>query len=71
MTEVDARAAGSGLEALLTLLHLQGVAADREQLKHRIGTAAFGASDIVRASAQSYSTSLLRDALASLFRQRH
>src|SRR6201989_1206488 len=48
MTEAAQRAADTGLEALLTLLHLQGVAADREQLKHRIGTAAFGASDIVR-----------------------
>ena len=38
----------TGLDALLTLLHLQGVAADREQLRHRLGTASFGAADIVR-----------------------
>src|SRR4029453_14054368 len=28
-----------GLEALVTLLHFQGVAADREQIRHRLGTA--------------------------------
>ena len=38
----------TGLDALLTLLHLQGVAADREQLRHRLGAASFGAADIVR-----------------------
>lgn len=27
----------TGLDALLTLLHLQGVAADRDQLRHRQG----------------------------------
>ncbi|MGY4436693.1 subfamily B ATP-binding cassette protein HlyB/CyaB [Bradyrhizobium sp. F1.13.1] len=38
----------TGLDALLTLLHLQGVAADRAQLRHRLGAARFGAADIVR-----------------------
>jgi len=38
----------TGLDALLTLLHLQGVAADRAQLRHRLGAASFGAADIVR-----------------------
>ncbi|MCW2217953.1 subfamily B ATP-binding cassette protein HlyB/CyaB [Bradyrhizobium japonicum] len=38
----------TGLDALLTLLHLQGVAADRDQLRHRAGTAVFGAADIIR-----------------------
>jgi subfamily B ATP-binding cassette protein HlyB/CyaB len=38
----------TGLDALLTLLHLQGVAADRDQLRHRQGTANFGAADIIR-----------------------
>ncbi|PSO31363.1 type I secretion system permease/ATPase [Bradyrhizobium sp. MOS002] len=38
----------TGLDALLTLLHLQGVAADRAQLRHRLGVASFGAADIVR-----------------------
>ena len=38
----------TGLDALLTLLHLQGVAADRDQLRHRSGTASFGAADIIR-----------------------
>ena len=48
MTEAETRAAESGLEALLTLLHLQGVAADREQIKHRLGTATLGAPEILR-----------------------
>jgi subfamily B ATP-binding cassette protein HlyB/CyaB len=47
-TEAEARAADSGLEALLTLLHLQGVAADREQIKHRLGTATPGAAEMLR-----------------------
>ena len=33
-TETDVNGAASGLEALLTLLHLQGVAADRDQIRH-------------------------------------
>ncbi|MCK1742517.1 type I secretion system permease/ATPase [Bradyrhizobium sp. 139] len=41
-------ATDTGLDALLTLLHLKGVAADREQLRHRTGAAIFGAADIVR-----------------------
>ena len=40
--------ADTGLDALLTLLHLQGVAADRDQLRHRLGAASFCAADIVR-----------------------
>ncbi|MGY4507452.1 ABC-type bacteriocin/lantibiotic exporter with double-glycine peptidase domain [Bradyrhizobium sp. USDA 3650] len=44
----NAVSADTGLDALLTLLHLQGVAADREQLRHRLGAASFGAADIVR-----------------------
>jgi subfamily B ATP-binding cassette protein HlyB/CyaB len=47
-TETETRAAESGLEALLTLLHLQGVAADREQIKHRLGTATIAAPEILR-----------------------
>ncbi|MET4307525.1 type I secretion system permease/ATPase [Bradyrhizobium barranii] len=38
----------TGLDALLTLLHLQGVAADRDQLRHRTGTVVFGAAEIIR-----------------------
>lgn len=38
----------TGLDALLTLLHLQGVAADRDQLRHRFGAANFGAAEIIR-----------------------
>ena len=37
-----------GARRALTLLHLQGVAADRDQLRHRQGTANFGAADIIR-----------------------
>ncbi|MBR0716796.1 type I secretion system permease/ATPase [Bradyrhizobium liaoningense] len=38
----------SGLNALLTLLHLQNVPADREQIRHRLGTDLLGAPDILR-----------------------
>ncbi|MBW8853772.1 MAG: type I secretion system permease/ATPase, partial [Bradyrhizobium sp.] len=38
----------SGLDALVTLLHFQGVAADREQIRHRLGTNKIGASEILR-----------------------
>jgi ATP-binding cassette, subfamily B, bacterial HlyB/CyaB len=37
-----------GLEALVMLLHFQGVAADREQIRHRLGTDKIGASEILR-----------------------
>lgn len=37
-----------GLEALVLLLHFQGVAADREQIRHRLGTDTIGASEILR-----------------------
>ena len=47
-TETDANGAASGLEALLTLLHLQGVAADRDQISHRLGTSTLGAPEILR-----------------------
>ena len=40
--------ADSGLEALVTLLHFQGVAADREQIRHRLGTAKLGAPEMLR-----------------------
>jgi subfamily B ATP-binding cassette protein HlyB/CyaB len=45
-TETDT--ADPGLEALVTLLHFQGVAADREQIKHRLGTSRIGAPEILR-----------------------
>ena len=32
----------------MTLLHFQGVAADREQIRHRLGTNKIGASEILR-----------------------
>ena len=47
-TETDVNGADSGLEALLTLLHLQGVAAERDQIKHRLGTATIGAAEMLR-----------------------
>ncbi|QDW36028.1 type I secretion system permease/ATPase [Bradyrhizobium sp. KBS0727] len=37
-----------GLETLVILLHFQGVAADREQIRHRLGTDKIGASEILR-----------------------
>lgn len=37
-----------GLEALVLLLHFQGVAADRDQIRHRLGTDKIGASEILR-----------------------
>jgi len=38
----------SGLEALVLVLHLQGVAADAEQIRHRLGTDKIGAPEILR-----------------------
>src|SRR4051812_22525234 len=47
--EIDStRLVDSGLEALVTLLHFQGVAADREQIRHRMATDKIGASEILR-----------------------
>src|SRR6202035_971205 len=37
-----------GLEALVTLLHLQGVAADAGQVSHRLGTDKIGAPEMLR-----------------------
>jgi ATP-binding cassette, subfamily B, bacterial HlyB/CyaB len=37
-----------GLEALVTLLQVQGIAADREQIRHRLGTDTIGVADILR-----------------------
>ena len=37
-----------GLEALVTLLHFQGVAADRGRIRHRLGTDKIGAAEILR-----------------------
>src|SRR5690242_10994709 len=48
MAERDVRAADTGLESLLTLLHLQGVAADREQVRHRLGTTTIGTAEMLR-----------------------
>ncbi|HMF25293.1 MAG TPA: type I secretion system permease/ATPase [Pseudolabrys sp.] len=48
-TKTDAaNAADAGLEALVTLLQLQGVAADREQIRHRLGTPKIGAPEMLR-----------------------
>jgi subfamily B ATP-binding cassette protein HlyB/CyaB len=44
----SARSADPGLEALVTLLHFQGVAADRDQIRHRLGTDNIGAPEILR-----------------------
>src|SRR6478736_7181373 len=47
-TQAGGNGDDSGLEALVTLLHFQGVAADREQIRHRFGTNKIGASEILR-----------------------
>ena len=48
-TETDSDlSADPGLESLVTLLHLQGVAADREQIRHRLGTTKIGAPEMLR-----------------------
>jgi subfamily B ATP-binding cassette protein HlyB/CyaB len=44
----SARPADPGLEVLVTLLHLQGVAADAEQIRHRLGTDKIGAPEMLR-----------------------
>ena len=53
-TEPDStRPTDPGLEVLVTLLHLQGVAADAAQIAHWLGTDRIGASDApVRQRAQ-------------------
>jgi ATP-binding cassette, subfamily B, bacterial HlyB/CyaB len=43
-----ARPADPGLEALVTLLHLQGVAADAQQIAHRLGTNKISAPEMLR-----------------------
>ena len=48
-TETDSpRPADPGLAALVTLLHLKGVAADAGQIKHRLGTDQIGTSEMLR-----------------------
>ncbi|MGY3697612.1 subfamily B ATP-binding cassette protein HlyB/CyaB [Bradyrhizobium sp. USDA 3240] len=42
------RPVDQGLEALVTLLHLQGVAADAGQIAHRLGTDKIGAAEMIR-----------------------
>ena len=44
----SARPADPGLEALVTLLRLQGVAAEAEQIRHRLGTSKISAPEILR-----------------------
>ena len=44
----DTIPADPGLEFLVTLLHLQGVAADREQIRHRLGANKIGAPEMLR-----------------------
>jgi hypothetical protein len=43
-----ATAADPGLEALVTLLHVQGIAADRGQIRHWLGTHKIGAAEMLR-----------------------
>src|SRR6266849_1152064 len=44
----SSRLADPGLEALLTLLYFQGVAADAGQIRHRLGTDKIGAPEMLR-----------------------
>src|SRR6476619_6520734 len=44
----SARPADPGLEALVTLLHFQGVAADPGQIRHRLGTDKIGVTEMLR-----------------------
>jgi ATP-binding cassette, subfamily B, bacterial HlyB/CyaB len=48
VVSADTIPADPGLESLVTLLHLQGVAADREKIRHRLGTNKIGAPEILR-----------------------
>src|SRR5262245_66088800 len=48
-TAIDsARPVDAGLEALVTLLHFQGVAADPGQIRHRLGTDKIGVTEMLR-----------------------
>jgi ATP-binding cassette, subfamily B, bacterial HlyB/CyaB len=48
-TETDsATPADPGLDALVMLLHVLGVAADREQIRHRLGTHDIGVAEMLR-----------------------
>ena len=47
-TGTESCSVDSGLDALVTLLHFQGVAADRGQIGHRLGSTKIGASEILR-----------------------
>src|SRR6516164_4751402 len=44
----SARSADPGLEALVALLHLQGVSADAGQIRHRLGADKIGAPEMLR-----------------------
>jgi ATP-binding cassette, subfamily B, bacterial HlyB/CyaB len=44
----SAKPADPGLDALVMLLHFQGVAASRGQISHRLGTARIGAPEMLR-----------------------
>jgi subfamily B ATP-binding cassette protein HlyB/CyaB len=47
-SSTKATPADPGLEALVILLQLQGVAADRQQIRHRLGTDKIGAPEMLR-----------------------
>jgi ATP-binding cassette, subfamily B, bacterial HlyB/CyaB len=44
----SARPADPGLDALVALLHFQGIAADAGQIRHRLGTDKIGAPEMLR-----------------------
>ena len=72
-TEVDnLRSVDTGLEALVTMLRLLGVAADAGQIRHRLGTNKIGAPEMIRCAkglglkARAYRTDWSRLARAPL-----
>src|SRR5262245_57900585 len=47
-SSITATPADPGLEALVILLQCQGVASNRQQIRHRLGTDKIGAPEILR-----------------------
>ena len=62
----SARPADPGLEALVTLLRLQGVAAEAEQIRHRLGTSKISAPEILGLKARALRTDWSRLAVTPL-----
>jgi subfamily B ATP-binding cassette protein HlyB/CyaB len=73
----SAKPADPGLDALVMLLHFQGVAASRGQISHRLGTSTIGAPEMLRCAkdlglkARVYRTDWARLAKTALASDRH